>query len=111
MIICSPLQRAKQTAEIINIDNHLEIIYDERLRERNYGEFEGVSKTSFDYNEFWSYNKNINYTKAENVKEFFDRIYKFVDNLKIKYPDKNILIVAHAGILKALECSSVPGSL
>ena len=104
LIICSPLQRAKQTAEIINTDKNLEIIYAEKLRERNYGEFEGVSKASFDYNEFWSYNKNINYTKAENVKEFFNRIYQFVDELKIKYPDKNILIVAHAGILKAIEC-------
>lgn len=45
VIFCSPLKRAKQTAEIINKGRNLEIIYDERLRERNYGEFEGgVSK-------------------------------------------------------------------
>ena len=42
--------------------------------------------------------------KGVDVKVFFDRIYQFVDDLKIKYPDKNILIVAHAGILKAIEC-------
>lgn len=41
IIFCSPLKRAMQTAEVINQDRNLEIIYDERLRERNYGEFEG----------------------------------------------------------------------
>ncbi len=41
VIFCSPLKRAKQTAEIINKGRNLEIIYDERLKERNYGEFEG----------------------------------------------------------------------
>ena len=46
IIICSPLIRAKQTAEIINSDRNLTIIFDDRLRERNYGEFEGTSKSS-----------------------------------------------------------------
>ncbi len=52
VIFCSPLKRAKQTAEIINKNRGLIIIYDDRLRERNYGEFEGTNKSSFDYNEF-----------------------------------------------------------
>ena len=43
-IFCSPLMRAKQTAEVINEDRNLNITFDERLRERNYGEFEGTSK-------------------------------------------------------------------
>ena len=64
IIFCSPLKRAKQTAEIINDDRGLNIIFDERLRERNYGEFEGTSKSSFDYNEFWSYQKNMKYRKC-----------------------------------------------
>ena len=33
IIFCSPLKRAKQTAEIINDDRGLNIIFDERLRE------------------------------------------------------------------------------
>lgn len=104
IIICSPLIRAKQTAEIINSGRNLDIIFDNRLRERNYGEFEGTSKSSFNYNGFWSYNKNLKYTKAENIQEFFKRIYEFLDEIKIRYSDKNVLIVCHAGITKAIEC-------
>lgn len=103
-IFCSPLIRAKQTALIINNDRKLDIIYDERLRERNYGEFEGTNKSSFNYNEFWAYSKNMQYNEAENVQSFFDRIYNFIDELKVKHADKNILIVTHAGITKAIEC-------
>ena len=103
IIFCSPLKRAKQTAEIINDDRGLNIIFDERLRERNYGEFEGTSKSSFDYNEFWSYQKNMKYEKAENVQDFFRRIYSFLDDITSKEYN-NILIVCHAGVEKAIEC-------
>ena len=104
LIFCSPLIRAKQTAEIINNDKKLNIIYDERLRERSYGEFEGTSKSSFNYNEFWAYNKNKKYIKAENIQDFFSRIYEFMDELKSKLDRKNILIVCHAGVTKVIEC-------
>lgn len=104
IIFCSPLKRAMQTAEVINQDRNLEIIYDERLRERNYGEFEGGSKQAFDYNSFWAYSKNLSYEKAENVQDFFQRVYQFLDDAKEKYADKNVLIVSHAGIMKVVEC-------
>lgn len=104
IIFCSPLIRAWKTAEIINSDKNIKIIFYDRLIEKNYGEFEGISKASFDYNEFWSYNKNLNYVKAENIQMFFDRIYKFIDELKLKYSNKNVLVVTHAGIIKVIEC-------
>lgn len=104
VIFCSPLIRAKQTAQVINFDRTLNIIIDDRLRERNYGEFEGTSKNSFDYNEFWSYNKNLKYDKAENIQDFFKRIYSFLDDIEAEYYDKNVLIVTHAGVMKAIEC-------
>lgn len=104
IVFCSPLIRAKQTAEIIIEGRDLNIVYDERLRERNYGEFEGTSKSSFNYNDFWAYNKNLKYDIAENVQDFFSRIYNFLDEIKTNYSDKNILIVCHAGVVKAIEC-------
>lgn len=104
MIFCSPLRRAIETAKIISKDRDIEIIVAEELTERCYGEFEGVSKTSFNYNEFWAYSKNKRYVEAENVQIFFNRIYKFMDKLKNEYIDKNILIVTHAGVVKVIEC-------
>ena len=41
LIICSPLKRARQTAEVINMERNIPIIYDERVIERDFGEFEG----------------------------------------------------------------------
>lgn len=43
LIICSPLKRAKQTAEIICKDRNIPIIYDEDVIERDFGEF-GIAK-------------------------------------------------------------------
>ena len=53
LIICSPLKRAKKTAEIINEGRNIPIIFDDQIIERNFGEFEG-EKIKFD--EFWDYN-------------------------------------------------------
>lgn len=41
---------------------------------------------------------------AENVQDFFRIIYDFLDDIKEKYLDKNILIVCHTGVVKAIEC-------
>lgn len=38
LIICSPLSRTKHTMEIININNY-PVIYDDRIQERDCGEF------------------------------------------------------------------------
>lgn len=52
LIICSPLLRAKQTAIIINEGRNIPIIYDERIIERDFGEFEGMQTSDFDFNGF-----------------------------------------------------------
>ena len=58
--ICSPLTRTRQTLDIILDDKKIPVIYDERIVERNYGEFEGTTKNvDFDYNEFWNYTKRL----------------------------------------------------
>ena len=41
LIMCSPLKRTKKTAEIINQDKNLNIIYKKELIERDLGDFEG----------------------------------------------------------------------
>lgn len=104
MIISSPLKRARQTADIINKDKKLPIIIDDRISERDFGEFEGKPTTDFDFNGFWSYKQNQKYDKAENIKDFFDRVYGFLDDIKEKYKGKRILIVSHGGISIPIKC-------
>ncbi|MCI8411819.1 MAG: histidine phosphatase family protein [Clostridia bacterium] len=104
IIISSPLKRAKQTAEIINEKLNCPIIYEEGISERDFGEFEGKRRDEFDFEGFWSYKKNFKYDKAENIREFFNRIYSTLDNIKEKYKDKNVLIVSHGGVSIPVNC-------
>ena len=104
LILCSPLKRAVQTAEIINQERNIRMIIDERVSERDFGEFEGMSNTNFDFNAFWSYRQNLKYDKAENIRDFFVRVYNFLDSIKNEYAGKRILIVAHGGISIPVKC-------
>lgn len=104
LIICSPLLRAKQTADIINKNRNIPIIFDDRICERNFGEFEGKTIEDFDFASYWDYYKNNHYDNSENVQDFFDRIYKLLDDIILKYKDKNVLLITHGGVGMAVEC-------
>lgn len=101
IIICSPLNRAKHTADILNI-NHYKIIYDDRIMERSCGDLSGKPLEVTNREEYWNYNTKIKYGTSENIKLFFDRVYNFLDELKTK-DYKNVLIVAHSGVSKAFN--------
>ena len=102
LIICSPLKRAKQTADIINQDRNIPIIYDERLLEICYGENEGRLHDDFDYDGFWSIVNTHEYKDAENVNKFIQRAHNFLNDLKNR-KEENILIVTHNGVCRAIN--------
>lgn len=102
LIICSPLKRAKQTADIINKDRNIPIIYDERLLEICYGENEGRLHDDFDYDGFWSIVNTHEYKDAENVNKFIQRVHNFLNDLKNR-KEENILIVTHNGVCRAIN--------
>lgn len=102
LIICSPLKRAKQTADIINKDRNIPIIYDERLLEICYGENEGRLHDDFDYDGFWSIVNTHEYKEAENVNKFIQRVHDFLNDLK-NSKEENILIVTHNGVCRAIN--------
>ncbi len=104
LILCSPLTRAVQTANIINRDRNIPMIITEGMSERDFGEFEGMTKAEFDFEGFWSYKQNLQYQKAENIRSFFERVYSFLDDVQLKYKGKRILLVAHGGISIPVNC-------
>ena len=101
LIVSSPLDRCKQTAEVIS-DNIIPIIYSDKLLGRDHGEFTGKPKSSMNFDEYWNYNKNIQYEKAESVKDLYNRVDNLIKELKVEYKDKNIIIVTHSGIMRIL---------
>lgn len=101
IVISSPLLRATHTEHILtNYDNN--IIIDERLRERSCGTLSGESMDVTDREEYWNYYSNIEYGINENIKDFFNRVYDFLDELKTKNYN-TVLIVAHSGVSKAFS--------
>ena len=101
IIICSPMVRTKQTANIININNN-KIIYDDRIGERNCGNLSGKPLEVTNREEYWNYYATIQYGTSENIKYFFKRVFEFLDELKTKNY-KSVLIVAHSGVSKAFS--------
>lgn len=100
-IICSPLLRARHTANIINFENK-NIIIDDRLKERDPGSLSGQALETTNREEYWNYYTTIQYGTSENIKDFFNRIFNFLNELKTKNY-KNVLIVAHSGVSKAFN--------
>ena len=94
-VFCSPLTRARQTLQHAYSGN-APIIYDERIIERDFGEFEGLTRTEFDFKGFWTVSNNKEF-KGEKIEDVEKRVFAFLDKLK-KQPDKNFLIVSHGGV-------------
>ena len=100
LIVCSPIKRAKHTAEIININN-IPIIYDNRLMERDTGEITLKPYKAIDREEYWNY-YSTKYKNVESVSDLLKRVASFVNEVRTKYKNKNILIVTHNGVSRAL---------
>ena len=101
MVFCSPLQRAKLTCEIA-YKGDTEIVFDDRLKERCFGEFEGRLKSELDFGLFWDEKLNAKFERAECVVDFNNRVISFLEELK-PYKDQEILIVAHGGVGRAIR--------
>lgn len=106
MIFCSPLKRTRKTAEIINEDKKIPIIYEDRLIERYFGELEGskpIEDEIFQKYNFWDYEADIKICQVESVKEICQRVWGFLEEIKEKYSDKNVLLVTHGGTARAIN--------
>lgn len=101
IIISSPLKRATHTSEIINIKNK-EILIDDRLQERNPGSLTGKPLETTNREEYWNYYSTIKYGTSESIQLFFQRIYDFLDELRLKKYGR-VLVVAHSGVSKAIN--------
>ena len=101
LIICSPLRRTKQTCKIIN-KNKIEVIYDNRLLERDTASMQFKKVSGIDNNEWYDPNKDIVYKDAEGFKSVIKRVEELLEEIQYKYKDKNILLVTHGDVCKAI---------
>ena len=104
MAFCSPLDRAKRTCQEIVKHHNIEMTVTEELIERSYGIYEGKVETVVDREKSWNYFEDAYINVMETPRELFGRVYAFLDRIKEKYKDKDVLIVAHNGIGRAIYC-------
>ena len=104
---CSPLIRAKRTAEIIIGDRKITLTTDERLRELNFGPWEGVDiRTIKDAasQPFTNPGSYVPPAGAESFAQLYKRSCEFVDQvlLPLEGTYETVLVVAHGGVNRSI---------
>ena len=112
-LFTSLLDRAINTANIIieELDiNGINVVRDEALNERDYGELTGLNKDDArekwgeDQVHIWRRSFDIPPPGGESLKDTADRVIPYYENkiLPLLFEDNNILVSAHGNSLRAL---------
>jgi len=99
IVISSDLKRAIDSAHIDFSGRDIEILNDARLREGNYGDYNGKDSKLVDYNTHIS----EAFPNGESLLDVEKRMRSFVSYLKENYDNKKVAIVAHRAPQLALE--------
>jgi broad specificity phosphatase PhoE len=105
LVVTSDILRTKETAEMFSDMMGCSVIYEERLREINFGEYNGKSckrATDFfrkesreDFQAFFPGGESLDQKQKDAMSVIFE--------LQKKYAGQNILIVSHKGVIKLIE--------
>lgn len=100
-VISSGLSRAEETASIIASILSIPLLEpDARLLERSFGQVEGLSAEEREKN--WGKEWDLLDVGQEKMEAIQTRGLAFMEDVGIKYPDKNILVVSHGAFLAVL---------
>jgi len=100
VVFCSDLKRAVDSAKL-TWGKNVEIIKDKRLRECNYGDYNG--KESSIVEPLQEKSINVSFPNGENYEDVKKRMESFLDFLRKNYSGKNVAIVAHKAPQLTLE--------
>lgn len=102
VVISSPLSRARETANIL-VDSKLPINTDDRIKERDWGMNEGALIDEVDRWDCWDVVLNTKVQNIECIQDFMYRVSSFIEEIKIKYKDKNVLVVTHSAVIRVIH--------
>ena len=102
IVISSPLARARETAKIITNGNY-PINTDDRIKERDWGLNEGAPLSDVDKWDCWDVVLNTRVQNIEPVQDFMYRVSSFIEEIKHKYKDRNVLIVTHSAVSRVIH--------
>ncbi len=104
-IYASDLPRAHQTACMIAGTQSSAIVTDRRLRERNYGVFEGLTLAEVQekypavYQQYRQAPFEAHIPGAETVLAFTNRVYDCLNELAGQHAQRRFLVVTHGGVI------------
>ena len=107
-VYASPLIRAKQTAEILDQGKH-KIIYDDRLKEMNYGNWDGKpaaeihAKYPQAFDDLGYFTENYSdYCTGETYRQLADRLMDFWHDLVNNHVNESVVLVFHGTASRSL---------
>lgn len=112
-IITSPLQRCQMFARALGKRHDINVTVEPRFKEVGFGIWEGlthdeikVNRTS-EYHAFLKDPVNHRPQGAEKLDDFIQRVVSAFDETIVRYHNQHCLIVAHAGVIRALVARTV----
>ncbi|MDD4113200.1 MAG: histidine phosphatase family protein [Herbinix sp.] len=97
-IISSPLKRAVETANIIaNIHNGMEVIIDEDLIERDFGDLSGMTYDRRKYFDTFGHEETM-----ESLDKLSKRLIDCIQRYAIKYLDQDIVMISHGAAINSV---------
>lgn len=107
-IYSSPIQRAKDSAEIVGEEISVPVDTDERLIELDMGKFTGMSYNDIFrergnvFMQFYSGDLNIAHNGVETFGEVKKRVTGIVEHVTESHPGQNVVLVTHMDPIKAM---------
>lgn len=101
-ILCSPLIRAKATAEHIGEITGIKVTVEPLLVEQNFGKYEGTPRDGLEFKESKKSFAN-SYAGGESMLKLSQRIYNLLDRIKEEADHKTYMLVAHNGIARMVN--------
>jgi glucosyl-3-phosphoglycerate phosphatase len=107
-VYSSDLARARETAEIVAARLGLEVEVDERLRERSFGAWEGLTMEEIErrYEQAhgrWRAGEGHGADDAEAFDAFAARVQSFLEEVLRRHPDETLLVVGHGGSIRVIH--------
>lgn len=112
-IITSPLQRCQAFAYALGERHDINVSVEPRFKEVGFGEWEGLSRDevkvgrALEYQAFLKNPVDARPQGAEPLDDFVLRVYSAYEAAIERYFGRHILIVAHAGVMRALIAKTI----
>ncbi len=109
-IYCSPLSRARETAQILSRVLEAPVTVSPELVDLDFGRWQGLSVREVErcfgelYRKWLKSPHEVIFPEGESLREVYNRVVPFVEGLKGRHKGEAVAIVSHRVVLKVLIC-------